>query len=457
MHRFALDYLMEWKHGKRRKPLVIRGARQVGKSTLVRLFAKKNFKYFFELNFERDVHLASLFTSKDPKKTLARLELHFNASIEIGESLLFLDEIQAAPEILANLRYFYEELPELHVIAAGSLLEFALKQVQFSIPVGRIEYLYLGPLQLEEFLLAVGDSKLCEFLRSYQLTEEIPLAIHRQLLERVRQFAVVGGMPESVAHFVATRSYHESEAVKNSILATYQDDFAKYGTRVNADRLRKIFARLPYSVGKKLKYVHLDPNERAKDVALTVEHLCLAQVAYLVRHSSANGVPLAAETKDYPCKALFLDVGLLLTATGLRALDIEQAEDLTLAHAGVVAEQWVGQHLLYAGYFYERPQLYCWMREKKHAAAEVDYVINEGVEIIPVEVKAGKTGSLKSLHVFLNEKKRRFALRFNNDLPSFLETTTTLSDGQALSLSLLSLPFYLIGQARRLCREVLKR
>ena len=190
MRRFALEYLKTWKSKSSRKPLVIRGARQVGKTYLVRLLAKEYFDQMVEINFERDPEMASLFISKDPRKIVQLLELQYNITIQPGAEILFLDEIQAAPEVLVSLRYFYEELPELHVIAAGSLLEFTLKEPAFSMPVGRIEYMHLGPMQLEEFLLAAGKDKLVTFMNEFSLGDTIPKPIHRQLMDLFRIFLV---------------------------------------------------------------------------------------------------------------------------------------------------------------------------------------------------------------------------------------------------------------------------
>ncbi len=450
MYRHETKDLERWHGRARRKPLVIRGARQVGKTTLVRLFAEQHFEYLAEINFERDPQVASLF-SNDPAATLERLELQLDMEISPGRALLFLDEIQAAPEVLGSLRYFYEELPSLHVIAAGSLLELALDKPAFSVPVGRIEYLHLGPMQFEELLLAAGKDRLVELLGGYTLGDDIPATIHQQLMSWLRSFLIVGGMPDAVRAFVESGSHQESEAVKHSILATFRDDFGKYGPRVDSTRLRKVFERLPLLVGEKLKYVHIDRGERAKDLAAALRLLSLARVAYRVRHTAANGVPLGAEADERKFKALFLDVGLMATASGLSLLDLEQAEDVMLVNRGALCEQLVGQHLLYSAPPWEEPQLFYWAREKRGSSAEVDYVISQGRKVIPVEVKAGKTGRLKSLHLFLREKRRRQAVRLSSAPPSVLEATTSLSDGDNVPFRLVSLPLYMAGQVRRLC------
>ena len=450
MYRNALEDLEEWLRRARRKPLVLRGARQVGKTTLVRLFAAKHFERLAEINFERHPRVADLFASKDPKQIVQLLGLHLGYDVVPGRALLFLDEIQARPDVLAALRYFYEEMTELHVVAAGSLLEIALEQPSFSVPVGRIEYLHLGPMQLGEFLLAVGRDQLADFLRTFTLGDEIPAPIHEQLLAWLNRFLVVGGMPDAVRAFVEEDSYRESEAVKQSILSTFRDDFGKYGSKVDVGRLRKVFERLPHLVGGKLKYVHIDREERSRDLSAALHLLTLARVAFRVRHTAANGTPLGAEADERRFKVLVLDVGLMATATGLTILDLETADQLMMVHRGALCEQFIGQHLLYDRPSWEEPQLYYWAREERSSAAEVDYVISVGQEILPVEVKSGKTGMLKSLHLFLREKKRNLALRFNVMPPSVLDAKTSLADGNNVPFRLVSLPLYLVGEAKRL-------
>lgn len=454
MHRFALDYLKAWKSKANRKPLIIRGARQVGKSYLAHGFGTENFHNIAELNFERDMELASLFASKDPKKIIQLLELRLNTSIQAGKTLLFLDEIQSAPSVLSTLRYFHEEMPDLHVMAAGSLLEFALENFEHSMPVGRIEYLHLGPMQFEEYLLAANQRKLVQFLSEFQSGQEIPEAIHKQLMSHFRVFLVIGGMPEAIQAYLSTGSFQAAEEVKHAILATFKDDFGKYGQRVKHHRLQKIFTKLPSLVGAKFKYVHVDRDERAGDLARALDMLCMARVAYRVRHSSANGLPLGAEVKERVFKMLFLDVGLMSSSLGLNLLDFEQAQDVMLVNSGAICEQVVGQHLLYSQAFYREPELYYWAREKANASAELDYILSEGSTILPVEVKAGKSGTLKSLHFFLREKNRAFGIRLNSNIPLIMDTEAAFSDGMRIPYRLLSLPLYLLGQLRRLSKNV---
>ena len=453
MRRFALDYLQEWKKKPSRKPLVVRGARQVGKSHLVRTLAAEAFGSLLEINLETDREAPSLFASKEPATILPLVEARYGTALEPGRTLLFLDEIQAAPELLSCLRYFHEKKPELHVIAAGSLLDFAMADPQFSMPVGRIEYVHLGPMSFEEFLVAAGKESLMQFIRRFSPADEAPEAIHGELMRLVRQYLIIGGMPASVEAFFRTGSHREGEAVRQGILSTYRDDFAKYGKHIDRRRLERVFEKIPLLAGTKFMYSSIDREERSRDLGRALELLCRARIAHRIPHTEANGVPLGAEADDRDFKVLFMDVGLLCRSCGLSVLDVEGAEDPMMVNSGAVCEQFVGQHLLHAGEPYEEPGLHCWIRQKRGSSAEVDYVISVGEKVVPVEVKAGRTGSLKSMHLFLREKGRDFGLRFNADAPSLLDAETSLADGRNRSFRLLSLPLYMVGQARRLCRE----
>lgn len=453
MKRFAIDYLKQWKTKSARKPLVMRGARQVGKSYLVQAFAKENFPYFVEVNLERDPDSALFFTSHKPTETIQLLKLRYKIPIEAGKTLLFIDEIQIAPHVLVALRYFYEMMPDLHIIAAGSLLDFALRDPDFSVPVGRIEYLYLGPMHFEEFLLALGEETLFSYLRTYEVGQEILRPLHCDFMERLRLFLTIGGMPAAVQAYLDSEDVATCEEIKHSILNTYEEDFAKYGKRVDVFELKQVFRKLPSMVGEQLKYVRLDPHALSRDIAKALELLGFAHVVHKICHSDGNGVPLGAEPNDKRFKMLFLDVGLVGSICGLGLLTYKKDEDVALVNRGAIAEQFIGQELLYSTPFYMRPDLYYWHREKKGAAAEVDYLIPHGSMVIPVEVKSGRTGTLRSLHLFLKEKQRAFALRFNSEPPSFLKRNTLLHNQETISL--LSLPHYLVGETDRLLKSVM--
>ena len=462
LQRKEIRFLEDWAASRPRKPLVIRGARQVGKTTLVREFARSARMPLVEVNFERIPEIREAFSARDPDRILSTLYLLTGKNAVAGTSLLFLDEIQAAPEALSALRYFYEEIPELHVVAAGSLIDFALADARFPMPVGRVEYLHLGPMEFEDFLAAMGRSELVTYLSGYSFSETdndgVPKALHRKLLELLRQYWIVGGLPEAISHFSQTEEgaaerFNRVARIQQSVVAAYRDDFNKYSHGSLRDRIGLVFDRLPAMVGRKFKYVNVSRLHRAAELSNALRHLCMARVAYKVHHTAANGVPLAAEVNERYFKCLFMDVGLMCAALHLDVLDLEHA-DMTLVNQGAVAEQFIGQHLLYGGPRFEPPSLHYWAREARNAAAEVDYLITMGQRIVPVEIKAGATGSLRSLHQFLKEKRRDFALRFNADTPSLLRDSRRLPDGSAIDYDLLSLPLYMVGQARRLAGEV---
>ncbi len=456
MYRKTLSDLCEWKNGSDRKPLIIRGARQVGKTWLVRELARTEFDNYLEINFDKTPENIQLFKSRDIEKCLQLLEIDAGIDIVAGQTLIFFDEIQAVPEMLPLLRYFYEDRPDIHIIAAGSLLEFLLAEHDFSMPVGRIEYLYLGPMDFEEFLIGLGEDKLFLFLTIYSLEDTVPESIHTNLLYYVQLFWSIGGMPAAVKRYRADKNFTAVAREHESILQTYEDDFSKYRKRINPQRLRKVFRRLPTLVGQRLKYVNIDQNEKSRDIANDLNLLELARIYYPVRHSAGNGIPLGAEVKDRDFKPLFLDVGLVATSLGLNLADLHTTDDLLMINNGAVAEQFIGQHLLFRHPSYKRPELYYWNRAKKSSQAEVDYLISHGIRVIPVEVKAGKSGSLKSLQVFVAEKKVSVTIRFNSMAPSCLQTKTSIAGKDTVNFSLISLPLYMIGQVDRLLVSTLK-
>ncbi len=451
--RKELSYLLDWSGRSNRKPLVIRGARQVGKSTLVRQFAEASGLVLLEINFERNPEYLEAFASKDPIQIQATLQLLTGKKMTAGKTLLFLDEIQAAPEALAALRYFYEEMPTLHILAAGSLLEFTLADAQFSMPVGRIEYLHLGPMQFEDFMVAMGQQELVGYLHHLSLDDirsgNMQRVVHEKCMNLLKQYWITGGLPEAIAQYAASSDFHDVARVQQNIVVTYRDDFNKY-SHGNLKRLvQMVFDQLPVMVGQKFKYAQVSRDHRAAELDTALRHLCLARIATKVFHTSANGIPLAAEINPRFFKTLYLDIGLQSAALNLNVLDLNK-EDLSLVNKGALAEQFIGQHLMYSGPYYETPELYYWVREAKSAAAEVDYLLTCGQHIVPVEIKAGTTGSLKSLHQFIKEKNRHFALRFNADVPSLLNDTKKMTDGSTVNYDLLSLPLYMVGETQRL-------
>lgn len=450
MERFALDYLKKWLNGNNRKPLILRGARQVGKTWLVRHLAKIMGKQLIEINFEKQPSYASLFDSNEPQHTLLNLSTSTNQNINPSTSLLFLDEIQMAPQLLTKLRWFAEDLPELPVIAAGSLLEFILAEHTFSMPVGRVTYMHLEPLTFEEFLLANGKKELYDYLLSYNLSSAVPDVIHQLLISLFKEYLLVGGLPAIVSSWVQEHSLNNISQIQHDLLATYRDDFAKYRGRISTERLDDVLSAIPRMLGQKFIFSRVNSDVQIKTHKQALNLLEKARLCYRVKSCAGNGVPLGAEVKDKYFKETFLDTGLCSAFLGLNLTKIKQTQEINLINNGNIAEQVVGQLLRTLEPPYIEPNLYCWHREEPSSSAEIDYLIQHGNEVIPIEVKAGTTGSLKSLGVFMDLKKVPLAIRINSDLPSIANVEIKNHLSKLIRYKLLSIPFYLIEQIYKL-------
>ena len=443
MKRKAETYLKNWLISSHRKPLIIRGARQTGKTSLVRIFAEGENLELLELNFEENRRYKEIFDANDVEMILQSLELMLNKKIVPEKSLLFLDEIQASPNVIAVLRYFYEKKPELPVIAAGSLLEFVLEQHSFSMPVGRLEFMYLNPMTFDEFLLAEGSVQLSEFLNGYRISSELPIAVHETLLEKLKMYYLIGGMPEAVKVYTETGSFIDVDRVKFSIQNTFREDFNKFRGRQQLDNLQEVYDRLGVTVGQKIVYNNLFPGEVSQKTEKILSLFENARLIYRAWLTSANGLPLKAELKRKAAKGIYLDIGLLLSLNGLSLESLSRDSDIFFSNSGVLAEQFIGQHLLCLKPEYMKSEVYHWRRDKSQSNAEVDYLVQYNNDILPIEVKAGKTGTLKSLHLFMEQKKLHRAVRFSTGRP-VVETVTSSLPGTDYSYELISLPLYLV-------------
>ncbi len=402
MKRLINDQLNLWKDQWRRKPLVLRGARQVGKTYSVRAFGRASFDHFLEIDFERDRKAHLIFGGDLDARNLAlQIEAYLGQPVVPGKSLLFFDEIQECPRALTALRYFYEQRPELHVVAAGSLLELSVADVSF--PVGRVEFAWMRPLSFEEFLLALGMEPLSARIPSYPSVDALPEALHTKMLEQLRQYFLVGGMPEAVTAFVETHSLAEVNSVHRNLSAAYLQDFAKYSPRADRDCLQRVFEQIPRQVGKRIKYTALYPEKRVETIKSCLRILEQSLALYTVKATTAQGLPLGADASSNNFKVVFLDIGLMQHLCGVPAREMLTEKDLLNVYRGALAEQFVGQELLAHGRGSENGQLFYWSRTHKSSQAEVDFVIVREGKIIPVEVKSGPGGRLKSLQVFLEE------------------------------------------------------
>ena len=440
MERSAQTQLELWFRSKNRKPLVLRGARQVGKTTLVRQFAKAAGLTLFEVNLERQLYLRDVFASNKTGPILGELAGLCGEIRDRSSSLLFLNEVQAVPEALASLRYFLEDLPELAVVAAGSLLEFTLADHKFSMPVGRINFLHLGPLSFEEFLMAT-DPELHQFYSGWKLEGDLPDSRHQKLLQKQREFLIVGGMPRAVQTWLETSAFSEVANVQRAILDTSMDDFARYARPAQLARLQRIFRAVPMYLGRKVKFTSLSPEDRSAEVKAAIDLLCKARVCAYVYHSDCSGIPLEAGQVTSVYKLLYLDIGLVSLTRGVTWPQAQSLDNRRLLNEGPLAEQFVGQELLNRFLGKQLPELNYWLRAGRSNNSELDFVIALGNEILPIEVKAGKMGSLKSLQQYMSAKKPARAVRFDLSLPTVQQLTF-----EGTTTKLISLPLYFAGR-----------
>ncbi|MDR3654057.1 MAG: AAA family ATPase [Paludibacter sp.] len=403
-------HLKTWKEDVHHKPLLLRGARQVGKSSAVRHLGE-TFEYFLEVNFERNPDIKQLFSATlNPKEICSKLSAIYNLPIQPGRTLVFFDEIQACLPAIASLRFFYEEYPELHVVAAGSLLEFALQEIP-SFGVGRIRSLYMYPFSFNEFLQALGLDRLIAEKRNATPGQPLFEVLHKKLTECLRTFLLVGGMPESVKTWVEKSDYLACRYVQNDIIETYIDDFAKYKKRISPMILQQTLRSVALQSGCKFVYSQVLPDMESIKIKEALELLSMAGIIMPVTHTSANGVPLGADVNTKFRKYLFMDTGLLQRLLNLEMDNVLLSTDINLVNKGILTEVFAGLEILKYGSCYERQELYYWLRLDKGAQAEVDYVLSKSDTIIPIEVKAGTKGSMQSLYSFIALKKSRVGVR----------------------------------------------
>ena len=400
MRRRITDSLVAWKEESGRRPLLLRGARQVGKTWAVLDFAERSFGgRIHVLDFEREPGLRRLFApDRVPSRILDALQVRRDVSVVAGRDLLFLDEVQACPEAIVSLRYFFEEMPELHVIAAGSLLELALGG--FSFPVGRIHPVTMHPMTLMEFLWATGAERAAELVAAGPAS--LPEEVHGALLGKVRQYLFVGGMPAAVKAYAATGGLAASFAVQDDLVATYRADFGKYSSRANQACLEAVLTGAARAVGQPTKYRSLAPGFGDHPIRAAYDLLSTARVLRRVPSASPAGLPLGASASSRRFKTLLLDVGLMQRLSGAPpGLDVARDRLLAL-YAGALAEQFVGQELV-ASY---GEGVHCWLRPAKSSSAEVDYLVASARRVVPIEVKSGPEGRLRSMHQLLKEYPR---------------------------------------------------
>ncbi|TJZ61774.1 ATP-binding protein [Sphingobacterium olei] len=433
LHREVIVYLNQWKKKSNRKPLIVRGARQVGKTTLIREFAKV-YKHTIILNLELEADLRYFLQFDDVNTIVEALFLTNNIpTADIGETLLFIDEIQESPKAIQFLRYFYEDVANLHVISAGSLLEFAIRDVK-SFPVGRVEYLYLYPLNFKEYLHATGRTALLDQL------QRIPLApaAHPALMEAFHRYAIIGGMPEIVKTDIAHNNLADLPAVYESIWGTYKDDVEKYTKNDTERRVIKHLMNIgPLYLDERVKFQGFgNSNYRSREVGEAFRTLEQAKIISLVYPTTDTTPPLKEDIKKSP-RLQFLDTGIVNYTLGVQG-DMLAVDDLNKSYKGALIPHLIVQEMISLQHTVVRPPLF-WVREKAQSSAEVDILYPYKDIAIPIEIKSGATGSLKSLHLYVEAVGHPFAIRmYAGELK--LEKTTTPGKKPYL---LLNLPYYL--------------
>lgn len=415
--RIIDSYLTEWAQRKDRKPLLLRGARQIGKSTAVRHLSDQ-FPSYVEVNFEKQPAYKSLFEKDlDVKRIVPLLSAVSKTQIQAGKTLLFFDEIQDCPQAIMSLRYFREDMPDLHVIAAGSLLEFALDELP-TFGVGRIHSMYMYPMTFDEFLLANGEQLLMELRNQADASNPLDESIHTQLIDHLRTYMLIGGMPESVAKWVETHDYLQCQEVQDDILTGYEDDFPKYRKKVDPVLLRQTMRSAAVQATKKFVYAQVPGNYTSAEIKKALDMLTKAGIIIPVTHSSANGLPLGDECDTSIRKMLLLDTGLMLRLLNMTMGDVTEltthiltATAADLVNRGAMAEMLAGLEYLHYLSPNLRHEQYYWVRQAKNSLAEIDYVLPMQSKVVPMEVKAGVQGGMKSLWEFMREKNLSTAVR----------------------------------------------
>ena len=413
MYRSIMQSLTEWKTSIPHKVLLLRGARQVGKTYVLRELGK-SFAQFVEVNFERDVDTRLFFEQNfDPERICGSLAAYYGKPIVEGQTLLFFDEIQACPKAIEALRFFYESKPNLHVAAAGSLLEFALADLS-SFGVGRIQSLFMYPMSFDEFLLAQKEGQLVELKKS--ATPETPLnpAFHNKLTEYLRKFMMTGGMPEVVKTYLQNSSNPQAvQKVLSDMMVSLYDDFVKYKKRSPVLRLREVLDSVIHQAGGKYILAKAGNLSNIAQAKASLELLEMAGLIYKVYHSSGQGMPFGAGANPKIFKVLFLDTGLFQLNAGLRLADFLVARDTEMLNKGSMAEIFAGLEMIKYESAGVRAQRYYWHREKRGSTAEIDYLYNDHGTILPMEVKSGTSGKMQSMHQFLSERDAPRGIRLS--------------------------------------------
>ena len=433
--RIIDTHLQEWATSTDRMPILLRGALQIGKSTAVRHLSEQ-FEHYVEVNFEFKPDFIGLFEKDlDVKRIIEEIEIMVNTPIEAGKTLLFLDEIQECPQAIKALRYFREITPDLHVIAAGSLLEFVIENLS-GFGVGRIQSLFMYPMSFDEFLEANGENFLIKARNKNTSGEPLSATAHDKLVYLMRRYMLVGGMPKAVAKWVETGKYLECQKIHDGIIQSYEDDFSKYQSKADPILLQLTMRSIAIQNGNKFIYQRVGEAYRAAEVKKAIEALILAGVVVPVTHTAANGFPLGCEADVNYRKLLLFDTGITLR---ILQMNIDETSEITeqiiiasaqdLVNKGAIAEQITGLELIRYRNPNLRQELFYWVRKANGAQSEIDFLTSSNQKIVPIEVKSGIQGGMKSLWLFMREKKLNKGIRVSlENFGKFNHTDTRDND-----------------------------
>lgn len=396
MYRAAIEKLYRWKASKRRKPLIIEGARQVGKTWLMKEFGSQAYADTIYINFDSNSRMAELFASDlNTDRLIMGIELYAGKKIDADNTLLLFDEVQEVPRALTSLKYFYEDAPQYHIICAGSLLGIALHGGT-SFPVGKVDFLSLYPLSFKEFLMATAGERFVQLLDSQDYLMITPFK--QTYIDALKQYYFVGGMPEAVQSFVEEKDFNEVRSIQKRILAAYEQDFSKHAPIEIVPKIRMVWNSIPSQLAKENKkfiYGLVREGGRAKDYEAAIMWLCDCGLVHKISRVNAAGIPLKAYEDLKAFKLFIVDVGLLGCMTGLRQRTLLDGNDLFSEFKGALTEQYVCQQLQsiddLSVYYYTNDRGSC----------EVDFILDTGDQVVPVEVKAEvnlKAKSLKTYH-----------------------------------------------------------
>ena len=406
--------LQQWTKKKNRNVLLLRGARQVGKSRSVKELGK-SFASYLEVNFEEEPEVKNIFSgSRNPEQIVHKLSAFYGTPIQPGETLLFLDEIQECEDAIHTLRFFKEKMNELHVIAAGSLLEFVLKDIP-TFGVGRIDSLYVYPLSFGEFIEASESRELRELSKNASLLNPLDQANFSRLMNSFRNFFIIGGLPGVVASFLETRSLLDAVSLLEQVLSGYKADFSKYSNKISSEKLAETFLAGALQAGRKFIYSHVNPHEKSAVYKTALELLLKAGLLYKVYHTSASGIPAGATRNVKKFKIIPFDLGIYHQLVGLSTKEVITKTPEKYVHKGAATEVFVGTELLRLESPFKPVELYYWHRESRSSNAEVDYIIQKNAQLIPIEVKARTKGGMKSMYNFIEEKNSEYGIRISHE------------------------------------------